>query len=136
MMKPKTDVIYSVQVWLASALIGPVLFFLPTAFNDHTLLDFFEFYWLSVIMGLLFSFVCFFFLWAGVSYANDHSWGLLSKRLFVAGWAMALAIFPFWLIYKWMEPRLGPSNFFLVGSYLAPLWWAIFYFRWPQRKAV
>ncbi|HEX9514137.1 MAG TPA: hypothetical protein VF939_26780 [Puia sp.] len=131
--KPKAVFLYPLQVWLTSALIGPILWFLSPGISDHSLLTFVQFYWLALVFGFMFSFPSFLLLWAGVAYINRRTWRLLFKKLVVAGWAMSLAIAPFLLISDWREPILQGPNLAFIGSYVGPLLAAVFLFRWPEK---
>lgn len=131
--KPKAVYLYPLQVWLTSALIGPVLWFLSAGISDHALLTFVQFYWLTLVFGFMFSFPCFLLLWAGVAYVNRWRLRLLHKKLVVAGWALVLAIAPFLLIIDWREPILQGPNLAFIASYVGPLLAAVFLFRWPGK---
>src|SRR5258708_38738189 len=96
--KPKAVFLYPLQVWLTSALIGPILWFLSPGISDHSLLTFVQFYWLALVFGFMFSFPSFLLLWAGVAYINRRTWRLLFQKVVVAGWVKAPALAPFFFI--------------------------------------
>src|SRR5258708_37456475 len=96
--KPKAVFLYPLQVWLTSALIGPILWFLSPGISDHSLLTFVQFYWLALVFGFMFSFPSFLLLWAGVAYINRRTWPPLFKKLRAPRLASWLSLAPFFFI--------------------------------------
>src|SRR5258708_27564723 len=130
--KPKAVFLYPLQVWLTSALIGPILWFLSPGISDHSLLTFVQFYWLALVFGFMFSFPSFLLLWAGVAYINRRTWRLLFKKLVVAGLAVALSIAPFLLIRDRRETIPQRPNLAFIGFFFGAVITAGVFFRWSR----
>lgn len=130
--KPKAVYIYPLQVWLTSAFIGPILWFLWPGISEHSLFTFFDFYRITLLIGFLYSFPSFLLLLLGVAIVDQRPWRIFFKKLVVAGWAIVLAIAPFLFIFNWRDLFLDNSSLVSLGAYLVPLLAAVFLFSWPQ----
>lgn len=131
--KPKAVHVYPLQIWLTSAAIGPILWFLSPSVSDHSVLTFWELYWVELMFGLIFSFPSFLLLWAGVAYVNRSNRRVLFKKIVVAAWAMVLGIAALWWVIDWREPILQEHNLAFIVAYLGPLLMGVFLFRWPKK---
>jgi hypothetical protein len=131
--KPKPVYIYPLQIWLASATIGPILSFLSPGVSDHSGLTPWELYWAELISGLIFFFPSLLLVWAGVAYVNRGTRPVLFKKIVVAGWALVLGIATLLWIIDWREPILQGGNLTFIVAYLGPLLVAVFLFRWPKK---
>ena len=134
--KSKTAFLYSIQVWLTSALTGPMLWYFSPAINKgaHSFSTFFQFYGAALLFVFMFSFPSFLLLFAGVVYIDRRAWQLLTRKFVITGWAFVLAIVPFLVIFDWDRSLVSVSALFFAGAYIVPLVAAIFLFRWPQKR--
>jgi hypothetical protein len=132
-VKPRAVYIYPLQIWLASATIGPILWFLSPGVSDHSGLTPWELYWADLAFGLIFSFPSFLLLWAGVAYDNRGTRRVVFKKIVVAGWALVLGITTLSGVINWREPILQGQNLRFIVAYLGPLLAAVFLLRWPKK---
>lgn len=134
--KPKAVYVYPLQIWLMTAFMGPVFLFLFMRSVDHSWGTFFEFYWLTALIGFVLSMPSFLFLLMGVVIVDWRSSGVFAKKLIIAGWAVILAIAPIVLLTGSIDIIVQKPGLLILGSYVVPLLAAVFMFRWPYGKPI
>jgi fumarate reductase subunit C len=131
--KHKPVYIYPVQLWLTCALIGPIIFHASSNLLDNSIETFLTFCLVMTAYGFLLSIPSFFLLLAAVVIIDWHPSRIYAKKLIIACWAVTLVIAPIWLITGSTRLLFQKTGLILIGSYLAPLLLAVFYYRWPNQ---
>ena len=131
--KHKPIYIYPIQIWLTSALIGPIIFHASSNLLDNSFETFWTLLFLTTGYGFLLSIPSFFLLLAAVVIIDWHPSHTHAKKLIIACWAAVLVIAPLWLITGSLTLLLKRTALITIGSYLAPLLLAVFYYRWPNQ---
>lgn len=90
---PRKALIYCLKVWLTSLLLTPFIVYFLIVGDD--LLKFFTFYWLSALLGLVFSLPSAVLLWVYVAWFLPGDSVMRFQKLTVAGISLVLIALPF-----------------------------------------
>ncbi len=97
-----------------------------------------EFYWISLLVGLVFTLPSFLLLFGIAAYINRQAWELLSKKFLVAGSALLFEITSCLIYFHFMHPppAIKEMGFSVFVAYSVPLFLAIILYRFPERRAL
>lgn len=135
-IKPKSAFLYSIQVWLTCALLGPAVWYYIESADVRLRMTFNEFYWIGLLAGLVYTLPSFLLLFAVVAYLNHRDLELMSKKFIVAGSALSFEITSCMIYFHYMStpPAIKEIGFSIFVAYSIPLFLAIFLYRFPIRK--
>jgi hypothetical protein len=126
---------YCLKVWLASVLIGPMLFsgVQPLLDEDaaYTLNFFLGFWGYMILYGLGFSLVSFLLFWGGMIYITHQEWSSNQRRMAAAFLGIALTVAPFMVLFGTVNILMPKERIIFCLCYLLPILAGIFWYRFP-----
>ena len=132
---PKKALFYSLKVWIAGVILGPLLFYVIDKNEFDGLLSFPEYILIFLVGGLLFSIPSFLLLWAATTYICKHPGDQLPQRLKLAAWCLLFTCLPLVIILVLQNTSPDHSDWpkiiRFIASYFIPIAAAIFFYRLP-----
>lgn len=126
---------YCLKVWLASVLIGPLLFWCCLMLQDRSgevLFSEFLLYWaFSIVVGLGCSLLSFLLFWGSTFYLYHQHWTRLRLRITTAVLALVLTVVPFAVCFRTFS-FFERERVVLFECYLLPILVGVFFYRCPK----
>lgn len=127
---------YCLKVWLASVLLGPVIFwFCLMRLDDdasYTFRNFLGFWGYAILYGLGFSLISFLLFLLAETYIAHRDWTGQRRRTTTAVLGILLTVIPFLIFLGTLRFSNNAISVAFCLSYLLPVLAGIFYYRHPQ----
>jgi hypothetical protein len=124
---------FSIRVWLTSIILSPVIFFFwTTDFTEYfSLPNFFGFYVLSILYGVVLSLPSYGCLLLLVLYLSGKKWKVGMKKGMLVLWVTILTIFPFYIVFAKDDPITLPSIIKFFVCYLITIIVGTLFYKLP-----
>lgn len=126
---------YCLKVWLASVIIGPLLFWCCLMLQDRdggVLFSEFLLYWgFSIIVAFGSSLISFLLFWGSTFYLYRQHWTVMRLRITTAILALILTMAPCMLFFRSFT-FFERERLTIFECYLVPILVGIFFYRFPR----
>ena len=133
----KHALIYSLKVWLSSIVVSPILYYTWTYnySNDFAAGNFFGFWALSIIYGLILSLPCYALFLIAIFYLSTRISGATGKKIGLGLLAALLIMALIYLIFGHDDKVFLEPTIRLAVCYILSVSGAIVYLRLPSRNS-
>lgn len=128
----KSALIYSLKIWIICIIVSPVLFYLwANLYSDpYATWNFFDFWVLSSLYGLMWSSPCFALFLLANFYVGSKNWTALGKKIVLAIWAALLLLILVYILFGISIPTIK-----MMTCYLITIICETIFFKLPARNA-
>jgi len=134
----KHALIYSLKIWLSSVVVAPILYYVWTYNYSETFAagNFFGFWALSIIYGLILSLPCYALFMLASFYLRSKGSRVLGKKIGLGLWAALLIIALTYVIFGHDDKVFLESTIKLAACHILSVASAIIYLRLPNKSSV
>lgn len=134
----KHSLIYTLRIWLGSIVVSPIVYYFWSHNYSESLSagNFFGFWALSIIYGLILSLPCYALFLTATFYLSTTRLGSLGTKIGLGLWAAVLIIALMYLLFGHDDKVFLESTITLTASYMLSVTCAILFLQLPSKNAV